>query len=146
VRLAPREIHAHEVEELAAAVGEPGGRAPGGAVVQVEVELDDSMSGADGVDGHADLHAEAVGERQHVQQRVFAERALPGDRRTGVEAAAPPDGPTGEAEREPDAAADARGERADGDVRVPARDRVRERGERARGVAEIAVAEYEDRF
>jgi hypothetical protein len=146
VRLPPCEVHAHEVDELAATVGEPGGRAPGGAVGEVEVELDDSVPGADGVDGHADLHAEAVGERQHAAQRLLAERALPGDRRAGVEAAAPADGAAGKAEREPDAAADARGKRADGDVRIPARNRAGERGERSRGVAEIAVAEYEDRF
>ena len=42
------------------------GRAPGGAVGKIEIDLDDAMSGADGVDRDADLHAEAGGERENV--------------------------------------------------------------------------------
>ncbi len=127
-------------------MGEPGERAPGGAVGEVELDLDHAMPGAHGVDRHPDLHAEAVRERQHVAQRPLAQRPLPGYGGPGPQPAAPADRPAGEAEREPDAAAGARGEGADGDVRVPARDRVGERGQLDRRVAEIAVAENEDRF
>ncbi len=43
-----------------------GGSATGGAMGKVKIDLDDAMTGADGVDRHADLHAEPGGEREHV--------------------------------------------------------------------------------
>ena len=110
-------------------MGEAGERASAGAVGELELDLEHTMPSTDGVDRHPDLHAVAVRERQHVAQRLFAQRPLPGDGSASVEAAAPTNGPAGKREREPEAAADARGEGADGELGVPARDGVGERDE-----------------
>jgi hypothetical protein len=60
-------VDANEVNELAGAMGKAGGGASGGAMGEVEVDLHDALAGADGVDRHADLHAEAGGKRQNVK-------------------------------------------------------------------------------
>src|SRR6185369_12683016 len=53
-----------EVAELDQAMEEAGGVAAGGPVGEVDLVLADPVAGADGVDGHPDLHAEAAGERE----------------------------------------------------------------------------------
>jgi hypothetical protein len=79
--LTPGEVDAQEVEQLARTVQEARERASAGAVGKVELDLDHTMPRADGVDGDPDLHAEAVGERQHVFESVSSQRPLPGDGR-----------------------------------------------------------------
>ncbi len=62
-------------------MGEPGGVAAGGPVLEVELDLARAADAHGRVDRHADLHPVAVGERQHVAQGLQAERPLAGDRR-----------------------------------------------------------------
>ena len=99
---------------------------------QLEGNLHDAMAGADGVDRHADLHAEPGGERQNVGQNARAQGPLAGDGRAGGQAAAAPDRPAGKCERQAETAAHARGKRRDRQVSVAAADRVREGGQLAR--------------
>ena len=104
------------------------------------------VPGADGVDRDADLHAEAVGERQHVASACALSARCPEIGARGVQAAA--------AGGSPSARSRARARRrrrpasrsiATATSRFAARDRVGERAELRGGVAEIAVAEDEDR-
>src|SRR6188768_1814412 len=86
---------------------EEAGQVPaGGAVLEVQLVLAQAVAGADGVDGHPDLHPVALGEGKDRAQGFGAERPLAGDRRPRLEAAEMPDRPAGEPEREAEAAAD----------------------------------------
>jgi hypothetical protein len=126
---------------------EPAERATAGAVFEVELDLDDAMPRAHGVDRHCDLHAEAVRERQHVFERSAAQRALTGDRRACAQpAGARANGPAREPEREPESAAEAPAEHRHGEIALAARDRIGERAQLRGRVAEVPVAENEERL
>ena len=96
-----------EVGELAAAVGEPAQVAPGRAVLEVELDLLDLEPGADGVDRHPRLDAEAHRDGEHGGAGARGEAALPRERLARREAAAQPDQRARRRLREPEAAADA---------------------------------------
>jgi len=115
-----------------------------GTVGELELDLLYPTTGAYGVDGHPDLHAKAVRERQHVFERSLSEGSLSGDGSARPRTAATTNRPAGEAECEPKATADRRGEDCYGDISVPLRDRVGQCHELDCGVTEIAVAEDED--
>lgn len=102
-------------------------RASAGTMGEIELDLQYPMPCADGVDSHADLHAEAVSEWQHVFERSLSQRPLPGDGRAHPHAAAPTNRPAGEAECEPEATADTRGEGGDRHIGIPARNSVGQR-------------------
>ena len=112
---------------------------------EVELDLGDAMPGAHGVDRHPDLHAEAVRERQHVLEHAARNARCPEigarSRRPQRRRIAQRAKPTREAEP----AADARGEDRDRHVRLAAPHGLGERAQPARGLAEVAVAEDEDR-
>jgi hypothetical protein len=141
--LLPREVDAQEVDELAAPVEKAGERASAAAVNEVKLDLAYAMPCAHGVDRHADLHAEAVSEWQHMFECLSGERSLPRDGRARLQATTTTNRPASEAKREPKATTGARGKGRNRDVGVPARDCVGERGELDRRVAEITVAENE---
>src|SRR4030081_3406015 len=88
-----RQVHAHEVDELTAAVQKARERAPASAVLEIEHDLAHTSTRARGVDGHGHLHAEALGEGQHRGERPDAQSALPGNGRLQLQAAAAADGP-----------------------------------------------------
>lgn len=139
------QIDTHEVDQLAGAVEEAGRRAAGGAVSKIELNLHHAMPGADGVDCHADLHAEPGRERQDIGQDACAQGTLAGDGGACGQAAAASDGPAREGERETEPSAHARGERCDGQTgAIVTPQGVHKRRQLARGVAEVAVAEDED--
>ena len=94
---------------------------------EVELVLAQAEAGADGVDRHPDLHAVAAGEGQRRPQGLDPQRALAGDRRPRLQAAAAADRPAGEAEREAEAAADPAGEGGDRDVALAPLDRLDQR-------------------
>src|SRR4029077_6800771 len=77
-----------------------GGGATRSAVGEVEVDLCHAMAGTDGIDRHADLHAEAGREWQDIGHYAGADGALPGDGRAGGQTAAPAYRPTRERERQ----------------------------------------------
>ena len=106
-----RRVHAHEVEQLAGAMDEAGGRAPAGAVGEVELELDEAVARR----GRRRSSCRSpCRSRRRTAARRRARRSLsarcPEIGARGPQAAAAADRPAREAEREPDAAADARGE------------------------------------
>ncbi len=143
--LPAREVDRDEVLQLAAAVEEALQRLAGRAVRQRQLDLGDAVAGADGVDRHPDLHPEARRERHDRRQQVGPQRALAGDRRDRLQPAAPLDRPVREADREPEAAADAAREGGDGEVGVAALDGRDELLEGARARRQVAVAEQHDR-
>jgi hypothetical protein len=103
---ATRPVHPRKVAQLGCAVGKAGDGAAGRTVLEVELVLAEAIAGADRVDRHPDLHAEAAGEGEGCLQRLDPQRPLAGDRRFGFHSAEPSDRPAGEAEREAEAAAD----------------------------------------
>jgi len=64
------EEHQREVAELDGAVEEAAGVATGRAVLEVDFVLPHPVAGADRVDRHPDLHAEAAGEGEHGAEDV----------------------------------------------------------------------------
>src|SRR5829696_10089670 len=93
-RLLPAvEVGVRHVGELAAPMGEAARRAPRGTVGQLERHLGDGQAGADRVDGHPELHPEALREGQQPADGLAADRALAGDRRLQRQAGERADGP-----------------------------------------------------
>src|SRR5436305_2031996 len=114
------------------------------AVGEVQLVLADLVAGADRVDGHAQLHAIAAGEGQRGAQRLDPHRALARDRGGRVEAAKSPDRPVSESQREAEAAADPIREDRHREVAIPSLDRIHERYEPRRRIAQVAVAQQDD--
>src|SRR4051794_35539855 len=104
-------------------MGEPGQRAARRAVRKRELDLADGESRPRGVDRHADLHAEPRSERHHDGQDLAAQRPLARDRRVELEPRETTDRRARVTDREPEAAADTRLERAHGEVALAAPDR-----------------------
>lgn len=121
------EVDAQEVEQLVPAVQKARECTSAGAVGEIQLDLQHAMPCAYRVDGHRDLHAEAVSERQHVFECSPSQRALPGDGRMRGQPAAPTNCPAREREREPEAAADARGKDSNRHIGISAGDRVGQR-------------------
>jgi acetyl-CoA carboxylase biotin carboxyl carrier protein len=116
----------------------------GRSVLKIELVLGDAVAGTDRVDGHADLHSVAAGEGQRRAQDLGPHRALAGDRRLRVEAAEAADSPAGEAERDPEPAADPPPEGGHGKVALTPLDRLDQRRQlRGRG-SEVRVAEQDE--
>ncbi len=103
---------------------------------QVELDLADVEAGAYRVDRHAQLAPEAARERETGSSRSRAEIALPGERLGCFEATAKADQPPRGLLRQPEASADALGERGDREIGVGG-------DERAEIALEISVAEEE---
>ena len=96
-------------------------------MLEIDLDLTQPEARADGVNGHPDLHPVAAVEGQGRAQDLDPHRPLPGDRRFGLEAAEPADGPAGEAEGEPEATAYATAEGGDGEVALPRAHRFHQR-------------------
>ena len=124
--------------------GSPRRRAAGRAVREVELDLHDAEARADGVDRHPDLHAVAARERQHVPERLAAERPLARDRRAQLRPSAPRIAQRAKPSARPKPPPDASRERGDREV-APRRARPPRPAGRARAPsrAEVAVAEHE---
>ena len=76
----PRPPRAGEVAQLAAPVDEAAERAPGRPVLELELDLGQPIAGADGIDGHPDLHPVSGGEREHRAQDLGSHRPLARER------------------------------------------------------------------
>jgi hypothetical protein len=126
-------------------VAEAGEAATGGAVLEREFYLAHPVAGPHRVDGHPHLHSVAAREGKHGAQNLGPHRSLAGDRCLRLEAAEAPDRPAGEAKREAEAAADPVGEGGHGKVAVAVANRLDERPEPARRIAQVTVAEQDDR-
>ncbi len=100
---------------------------------------------ARGVDGHADLHPEARGERDDDRQHLAAHRALAADRRLQLKPAEAADRAVRVADGEAEAAADRRANDGDGQVALAARTASTSAGSSCGGRRQVAVAEHEDR-
>ena len=111
---------------------------------EVELVLAHGVAGADRVDRHPDLHPIARGERQRRPQDLDPHRPLPRYRRRRLEAAAAADCPMGEAERDPEAAADPPAEGRDCQIALLSPDRLDQRRQLGGRGPEVAVAEQED--
>src|SRR4029077_19382578 len=109
-----------EIDELIGTVGEAGEGTAAGAMGKVELVLAQAVAGAHGIDRHPHLHPVAAGKGQRGAQDLGAQRALAGDRRVRLEAAAAADRPAGEAERQAEAAADTAAEGGDGKIALAA--------------------------
>ena len=112
-------------------------------MLEVQFVLPEPVAGADGVDGHPDLHPEAGGEGEAGAEGLHPQRPLAGDRRLGVGAAEAADRPVGEAEGEAEATADPAREGGDGEVALAPFDRRDQRRQPRRRGAEVAVAEQD---
>ena len=134
-------LGSQDVEQLMRAMGESGERAAGWTVAEIELDLDDPATGANGVDGHPGLHAEAGGEGKHVAECGLREGPLTADGRPHLKPAAPADGAARESDRKTEPSPHAPGEDRDGHVGSTAPDRCGKLLERASRLAEIAVAE-----
>ena len=114
-------------------------------MLELELDLGQRQTGAVGVHRHADLHSEAWRERRDRRRRPRRERALTRDRGGRAKPGEVRDRPAGEPERQPEAAADATGERRDREVRAVRREGLDESGQLRRRGAEVAVAQDESR-
>src|SRR4051812_5509045 len=99
---------------------EPAESASRRAVLERQLDLHEPKARAVGVDRHRRLHAEAWREGEHGLQDLRPQSTLTGDRGTGLESRAAPDRPAREADRDPEATADAPRERGHGQVAVAA--------------------------
>src|SRR5450759_1910586 len=79
--LPARDVHAHEVDQLTPAVYESAEGSARRAMVEIDLDLHHAPSGARGVDRHPDLHAEPVGEREHLLEHTRPQGPLSRDRR-----------------------------------------------------------------
>ena len=96
----------HRVEQLAPPVEEPRRVAARGPVVEVDLDLLDGEAGAERVDGHAHLAAEAGREREAGRPGAYADEPLSRERLPGSDARAEPDQLPPDALGDPEAAAD----------------------------------------
>src|SRR3954452_5323622 len=71
-----RRVDTHERGQLPGTVHEAGRRAPGGAMLEVELDLLQPRTCAHGVGGHRDLDAETRGERHKLREQLAAQRSL----------------------------------------------------------------------
>ena len=108
---AERARRQHRVEQLAPPVEEARGVATRGSVVEVDLDLLEGEAGAQRVDGHAHLAAEARREREADGPGARAHEPLAGQRLPGADARAQPDQLPPHALGEAEAAADPPAER-----------------------------------
>ncbi len=105
-------------------------------MLEVERDLPDVEPGAERVDRHPRLDAEAGRHREHRRPRVARQQALTGERLVHAPSAATLDERSGNALREPDPAAHPARERGDGEVAAGV-------GQRTQVAAQVGVAEEE---
>ena len=142
----PVEVHQDEVGKLAQPVGEPAQRPARRAVLEVELDLDDPVAGARGVDVHRGLHPEAGANGSRLPSTSPRTARWPEIGAAQVDPAERAGGPARESQR------GARRRRRRAARRRRSRDRPRRRSHGARraaaarrpSLAQIPVAEDDD--